>query len=156
MPIAKTALCLAFLIAMQMIFAGCSLHAEKRQLCDMTQDGSVWLAVVRLTWAEEKFHADHHRYGSLAEMTNLLDGLPPEVTSGQTGSYAISINLTGKGFVLRANPDYPQSNRKLSSFYSDERGLITFDRSGKPAGPKSETMLGSPTHYSAESGKSAP
>ena len=105
--------------------------------------------VVRLVWAEEKFHAEHHRYGSLAEMTNLLDGLPPEVTSGQMGSYTISINLTGKGFVLRANPDHPQSNRKLSSFYGDETGMITFDRSGKPAGPKSENMSGSPTHYSA-------
>jgi hypothetical protein len=56
------------------------------------------------------------------------------------GSYTISINLTGKGFVLRANPDHPQSNRKLSSFYGDETGLITFERSGKPAGPKSGTF----------------
>ncbi len=155
MPIAKPAPCLALLIATQLIFSGCSLHAEKRQLCDMTPDGSVWLAVVRLHWAEEKFHDEHHRYGSLAEMTNLLDGLSPEVTSGQTGFYTFSINLTAKGFVLRANPDHPQSNRKLSSFYGDETGLITFERSGKPAGPKSEKMLGSPTHYSAGSGKSA-
>ena len=121
----------------------------------MTPDGSVWLAVVRLVWAEEKFHAEHDRYGSLAEMTNLLDGLTPEVTSGQTGSYTISINFTVKGFVLRANPDRPQSNRKLPSFFGDETGLITFDRSGKTAGPKSENMLGSPTHYSAESRNSA-
>jgi hypothetical protein len=155
MPMAKTALCLALLIATQMISSGCSLFFEERQLCDMTPDGSVWLTVVRLVWAEEKFHTEHHRYGSLAEMTNLLDGLTPEVTSGQMGSYTISINRTDKGFVLRANPDHPQSNRKLSSFYGDETGMITFDRSGKPAGPKSENMQGSPTHYSAEPGTPA-
>ena len=151
---AKTALCLALLIATQMIFSGCILFSEERQLCDMTPDGSVWLTVVRLVWAEQKFHAEHDRYGSLVEMTNVLDGLPPDVTSGQMGSYTITINLTDKGFVLRANPDHFQSSRKLSSFYGDETGMITFDRSGKPAGPKSEQMSGSPTHYSAKPVKS--
>src|SRR5713101_1155300 len=87
MPMAKTALCLALLIATQMMFSGCSLYSEERQLCDMTPDGSVWLTVVRLVWAEEKFHAEHHRYGSLADMTNLLDGLPPEVTSECTSGH---------------------------------------------------------------------
>jgi hypothetical protein len=151
---AKTALCLALLIASQMIFSGCRLFSEERQLCDMTPDGSVWLTVVRLVWAEQKFHAEHDRYGSLVEMTNVLDGLPPEVTAGQMGSYTITINLTQTGFVLRANPDQPQIKRRLAAFYGDQTGLITFDRSGKPAGPKSENMSGSPTHYRAEPVKS--
>jgi hypothetical protein len=121
----------------------------------MTPDGSVWLTVVRLVWAEQKFRSKHDRYGSLVEMTNLLDGLPPEVTSGRMGSYTITINLTQAGFVLRANPDRPQNKRRLASFYGDQTGLITFDRSGKPAGPESEKMSGTPTHFSAEQGKFA-
>jgi len=65
----------------------------ERNLCDITPDGSVGLTVVRLVWAEQKFQALHGRYGALVEMTNMLDGLPPETTSGQLGSYTISIEL---------------------------------------------------------------
>ena len=155
MPTVRGALCL-IVSATLIVVCGCGLYPDlsERELCDMTPDGSVWLTVVRLVWAEQKFHAEHDRYGSLVEMTNLLDGLPPEVTSGQMGSYTITINLTQTGFVIRANPDRPQSKRKLAAFYGDQTELITFDRSGKPAGPESERMSGSPTHFSAEQWKS--
>ncbi|MFL6350804.1 MAG: hypothetical protein ACJ74Z_02995 [Bryobacteraceae bacterium] len=111
-------------------------------MCDMTPDGSVWVTVARLVWAEQKFQKLHGRYGALIQMTNLLDGLPPDVTAGQMGSYTISIELTQTGFILRANPDHRTSRRQLSSFYGDETGLMTFDRSGKPANAKSEKMGG--------------
>lgn len=118
---------------------GCEAF-EGQNVCDMTPDGSVWLTVVRLVWAEEKFQKLHGRYGALAEMTNLLDGLASDVTAGRMGSYTISIELTKAGFVLRANPDLPRGRRALASFYGDQTGLITFDRSGKPANARSEEM----------------
>lgn len=111
-------------------------------VCDMSPDGSVWLTVARLVWAEQKFHELHGRYGTLVEMTNPRDGLPSDVTAGRMGSYAITVNLTKDGFILRANPDFRQWNRTLASFYGDQSGLVTFDRSGRPAGPQSESMGG--------------
>jgi hypothetical protein len=127
----------ALLVLMFLPLLGC-----EENICDMTPDGSVWLTVVRLVSAEEKFHKLHGRYGALLEMTNLEDGLPPDVTAGQMGSYTISIDLTQAGFILRANPDRPASRRRLASFYGDQTGLITFDRSGKPANAQSEKMGG--------------
>jgi hypothetical protein len=106
----------------------------------MTPEGSVWLTVVRVSWAEEKFHKLYGRYGALSELTNLEDGLPPDVTAGRMGSYSIRIELAGAGYVLRANPDMPQKRPNLASFYADHRGLITFDPSGKPATPRSTRM----------------
>lgn len=156
MPTVKVALCLV-LSATLIAFCGCGLYPDlsaEKQLCDMTPDGSVWLTVVRFVWAEQKFHAERDRYGSLVEMTNLLDGLHAEVTSGRMGSYTITINLTQSGFVLRANPDRSQDKRRLAAFYGDQTELITFDRSGKPAGPESEKMSGTRTHFSAEQWKS--
>jgi len=146
---ANAALCIALLGGLATVFSGCGFNPFEREvvLCDMTPDGSVWLTVVRLVWAEQKSHAQHGRYGALGEMTNMLDGLPPETTSGTLGSYTISIELVRDGFVLHANPDRRQSKRALAAFYGDQTGLITYDRSGKPAGPNSEAMSGSPTHY---------
>ena len=110
--------------------------------CDMTPDGSVWLTVVRLVWEEQKFYGLHGRYGELVEMTNPLDGLPDSVTAGQVGSYTITIELTKAGYILRANPERQRSRRPVASFYGDQTGLITFNRSGQPAGPDSERMAG--------------
>lgn len=109
---------------------GCVLS---RNVCDTTPDGSVWLTVVRLVWAEENFHKAHGYFVTLAEMTNLEPGLPPEVTAGQMGSYTIRIELGKTGYILRANPDLARSRRRLPSFYADQTGLITLDVSGKPA-----------------------
>ncbi len=106
----------------------------------MTPEGSIWLAVVRLTWAEGKFHKLHGRYGSLAEMTDLEPGLPAEVTAGRVGSYTLAIRLTVAGYVLSANPDKPPIRPGLASFYADHTGLITFDRTGIPATPGSTRM----------------
>ena len=106
----------------------------------MTEDGSVWLAVVRLSEAEETFHKLHGRYGTLAEMTNLQPGLPPDVTSGHLGSYTIGIELPSQGYILRATPETPRRRRNLSSFYADHTGVITYDRSGRPATPNSTSM----------------
>ena len=106
----------------------------------MTPDGSVWITVVRLTWAEKKFHDANGRFGKLAEMTDLEPGLPADVTAGRMGSYTISIKLTGNGYVLRANPDTPPIRPGLASFYADHTGLITYDRTGNPATPKSTRM----------------
>jgi hypothetical protein len=116
---------------------------QVRNLCDMTPDGSVWLTVARLSFAEQKFHKLNGRYGGLIEMTDLEPGLPLDITStGRMGSYIIRIELTKDGFILRANPEYATGRRRLASFYGDQTGLVTFDRSGKPAGPKSEKMGG--------------
>jgi hypothetical protein len=112
-----------------------------QNLCDMTPDGSVWLTVARLVWAEKKFHGLHGRYGALVEMTNLIEGLSPEVTTtGRMGSYSITIELTKAGYILRANANPRQGRRALASFYGDQTELITFDRFGRPAGPDSEKM----------------
>jgi hypothetical protein len=127
----------AFLVVAASL-AGCIL--QSRSVCDMTPDGSVWLTVVRLTWAEEKFFKVHGRYGELAEMTYLEDGLPPDVTAGHMGSYAIGIELTTQGYVLRATPESPHPRTNLASFYADQTGSITFDRSGRPAGPSSKSL----------------
>src|ERR1700741_4365786 len=70
--------------------SACSQHPA----CDMTPDGSVWLTVARLSYAEEKFHKEHGRYGTLVEMTNLEPGLPADVTAGWMGSYRITITLS--------------------------------------------------------------
>ncbi len=56
------------------------------------------------------------------------------------GSYTLSIRLTDVGYVLSANPDMPRIRPGLASFYADETGLITYDRTGKPAGPHSTKM----------------
>jgi hypothetical protein len=138
MPIASKArsvFCVSLLFCGAGTFAAC-----ERNICDMTPDGSVWITVARLSWAEEKFHRLHGRYGHLAEMTNLFDGLPPDVTAGRMGSYLITIKLTSNGYILRANPDFRHSNRSLAAFYGDQTGVITYNRSGKPAGPSDEKM----------------
>jgi hypothetical protein len=107
----------------------------------MTPDGSVWITVARLSQAEEIFHRLHGRYGELVEMTNLLDGLPPDATCGRLGSYAITIKLTGNGYILRANPEFRQPGwHFLSSFYADQTGIITYNRFGEPAGPDDTKM----------------
>jgi len=107
----------------------------------MTPEGSVWLTVARLTWAEKTFYEAHGRFGELIEMTDLEPGLPLEVTSsGRMGSYTLRIQLTGDGYVLRANPDLPLMRPNLAAFYADQTGLITFDRSGAPATPHSTKM----------------
>jgi hypothetical protein len=116
--------------------AGC----RGANVCDMTPEGSVWLTVARLSWAEEKFYKANGRYGSLAEMTNLEPGLPPRVTeTGRMGSYTITIHPTKDRYILTANPDTPRANPKWAWFYADETGLITYDRSG-PATPASTEM----------------
>lgn len=106
----------------------------------MTPDGSVWITVARLSDAEAKFYESHGRYGELVEMTDLEDGLPADVTGGRMGSYRITIDLTKDGYILRANPDFRQGGRKLDSFYADQTGIVTNERSGKPAGPNSHRM----------------
>jgi hypothetical protein len=124
------------------LIAACALCFScgiNESYCDMSEDGSVWLTVVRLSEAEGLFYKSHGRYGSLIEMTNVVPGLPPQTTSGRLGSYTIRIDLTNNGYVLRANPDFPR-RRFLSSFYADETGLITYDRSGRPATPNSSRM----------------
>ncbi len=126
----------ALLIAISL--AGCDL--EPRSHCNMTPEGSVWLTVIRLTRAEEKFHEVYGRYGSLTEMTDLQPGLPPDVTGGRMGSYTLAIRLTAAGYVLSANPDMPLIRPGLASFYADHTGLITFDRTGSPATPYSTSM----------------
>jgi len=94
----RSGLCLALLFVTAETFAGCA----PRIICDMTADGSVWLTVVRLVWAEKKFYGLHGRYGPLVAMTIPTDELPLDVTAG---SYAIPIELTKAGYILRANPD---------------------------------------------------
>jgi len=131
-----TAALLTSLIAVSL--AGC--QSGPRSYCDMTPEGSVWLTVARLTWAEGTFHKLHGRYGSLAEMTDLEPGLPAEVTAGRVGSYTLAIRLTAAGYVLSANPDMPPIRPGLASFYADHTGLITFDRTGIPATPASTRM----------------
>ena len=131
-----TAAILPLLVAFSL--AGCEL--EPRSHCDMTPEGSVWLTVARLTWAEGKFHKLHGRYGSLAEMTDLEPGLPADVTAGRMGSYTLAIRLTAAGYILSANPDMAPIRSGLASFYADHTGLITFDRTGIPATPGSTRM----------------
>jgi hypothetical protein len=149
----KAALYVILSVASQIVLSGCGLGLFEQNLCDMTPDGAVWLTVVRLVWAEQKFHALYGRYGGLIEMTNKLDGWPPEATSGRLGSYTISIELVQGGFVLGANPDRHQRNRVLAAFYGDQTGLITYEHSGKPAGFNSERMSGTPTHIETEHGR---
>lgn len=123
------------LLSVMAIFASC-----ERNLCDMTPDGSVWLTVARLSWAEDKFHREHGRYGELQEMTNLLDGLPPSATSGRIGSYAVTLELANGGYVLRADPKFPHGNRRLAAFYADQSGAVTYNSSGTQAGPYDNSM----------------
>src|SRR5262245_3001710 len=87
-----------FAVLLAALFVGCdrqpvtleTIHAAfGREYCDLTPEGSVWLTVVRLTWAEEQFHKLHRRYGALPELTNMMDGLPADVTAGRMGSYTI-------------------------------------------------------------------
>lgn len=125
--------CAAVLVATAVCYA-------ERKVCDMTPDGSVWLTVARLVWAEQKFYRSHGRYGSLVEMTNASEGLPRDVTSGRMGSYAITIERTKAGFIVRANPAFRKGGPVLASFYGDQTGLVTADRSGRPAGPRSESL----------------
>ena len=125
--------CAAVLVATAVSYA-------ERKVCDMTPDGSVWLTVARLVWAEQKFYRSHGRYGSLVEMTNASEGLPRDVTSGRMGSYAITIERTKAGFIVRANPAFRKGGPVLASFYGDQTGLVTADRSGRPAGPRSERL----------------
>lgn len=73
-------------------------------------------------------------------MTNLLDGLPPDVTAGRMGSYVITIKRTSNGYILRANPKFRQGGRSLAAFYGDQTGLITYNRTGELAGPYDERM----------------
>ena len=73
-------------------------------------------------------------------MTNLFDGLPSDVTAGRMGSYVITIKLTRNGYILRANPEFRHGGRSLAAFYGDQTGIITYNRSGKPAGPYDERM----------------
>ena len=128
----------ALLVLMLIPLLGC-----EENICDMTPDGSVWLTVARLSFAEQKFHKLNGRYGGLIEMTDLEPGLPLAITStGRMGSYIIRIELTKDGFILRANPEYASGRRRLASFYGDQTGLVTFDRSGKPANAESEKMGG--------------
>jgi hypothetical protein len=136
----RTVIALATLLVVAASLVGCGTQMPGPSVCDMTPDGSVWLTVLRLSWAEEKFHKLHGRYGTLAEMTNLEDGLPPDVTAGHMGSYAIGIELTFPGYVLRATPENPRLRPNLASFYADHTGLITFDHSGRPATPSSTKM----------------
>jgi hypothetical protein len=132
---ARRAFCSGLLLCTAGGFAAC-----QRNVCDMTPDGSVWLTVARLSWAEAKFHGLHGRYGELVEMTNLFDGLPPDVTAGRIGSYVITIKLTSNGYILRANPEFRQSDRSLAAFYGDQTGIVTYNRSGEPAGPYDRRM----------------
>lgn len=132
---ARLVFCVGILVCAAGSFAAC-----ERNLCDMTPDGSVWLTIARLSWAEEKFHKLHGRYGELVEMTNLLDGLPPAVTAGRMGSYVITIKLTNNGYILRANPELRQSGRSLAAFYADQTGITTYNRSGRQAGPYDDKM----------------
>jgi hypothetical protein len=125
---ARSVSCVVRLLCAVGTFAAC-----ERNVCDMTSDGSVWIIVARLSGAEEKFHTLHGRYGELADMTNLLDGLPPDVTAGRMGSYVITIKLTSNGYILRRNPEFRRSGRSLAAFYGDQMGITTYNRSGQPA-----------------------
>lgn len=138
---ARRAFCGGLLLFTAGPFAACQQQIV-RNVCDMTPDGSVWLTVARLSSAEAKFHTLHGRYGKLVEMTDLEDGLPSDVTAGTMGSYIISIKLTSDGYILRANPDLRQSGRSLAAFYGDQTGIVTYNRSGKPAGPDDQRMSG--------------
>jgi hypothetical protein len=123
------------------VFAGCrDITQTSGILCDMTPEGSVWITVARLTSAEDMFRRAHGRYGSLAEMTDLLVGLPPDVTmTGRMGTYTITIDYTKDRYLLRANPDTPRGNPNWAWFYADETGRVTYDRTG-PATPESTSM----------------
>jgi hypothetical protein len=112
----------------------------ERNVCDRTPEGSVWLTVARLTFAEEIFRKAHGRYGSLVEMTDLQPGLPADLTtSGRMGSYTITIEFTSNRYTLRANPAVPRANAKWAWFYADETGATTYSFRG-PATPASISM----------------
>jgi hypothetical protein len=127
----------AMLVALSTLTVSCVDFMGEGYTCSTS---SVWLTVTRLSYAEKLFYEAHGRYGELAEMTNIVDGLPPETTSGRLESYTISIQLTKDGYVLRANPDFPRVRRGLSSYYADQTGLITYDPSGRSATPNSTKM----------------
>jgi hypothetical protein len=55
------------------------------------------------------------------------------LTSRRMDGYTITIELTQTGFVLRANPESASAHSPFGAFYGGQTGLITCDRSGKPA-----------------------
>jgi len=66
------------------------------------------------------------------------------LTSRRMGGYTITIELTQTGFVLRANPESASAHSPFGAFYGGQTGLITCDRSGKPAAPGGEKMYANP------------
>jgi hypothetical protein len=76
---------IALLLVAAAAFTGCREHF----VCDMTADGSVWLTVVRLVWAEKIFYGQHGRYGALAEMADLHGESQPGLTSPSNSPTAV-------------------------------------------------------------------
>lgn len=128
-------------LAIGLAIAGCGrVQGSRESPCDMTPEGSVWLTVARIAEAEAKFQKQHGRYGELSQLTDLMDGLPASVTAGRMGTYRLRIDLRGNGYVLHADPGMPPIRAGLPSFYADQSGLLTCERSGKPATAASEPM----------------
>jgi hypothetical protein len=132
------------LIALMLVFAACCSGVSCGRYTsgtDCSADGSVWLEVCRISEAERLYQTRHGHYGPLLEMTDLVDGLPASVTAGQMGSYKLWVDLNKDGYIARAEVvSMPRHRRRLPSFYADQTGKVRFDRSGKRAGPWSESM----------------